>query len=300
MGAAGARKAGGWGFLRAQDRRLWQELAPLTPPPEAPRRRGGTAVLAPPRAGVLALRAFGRFEVRQAGVLLDVWPRRKAKLLLGALALHPDGLRSAELAELIAGEEANPLNGLRVNTWALRRALEPAPGKGEDSAYVRRAGDRYRLAWELVEGFDLRDWEAALAKAVPQRETSPREAIATLEAGFAVVRGPLFDDGPPFDLFEADRERCRRLTCEALGWIAAQHRKAGDYGRAEAALGRAIALAPCDEAGYEALMRLQRARGDIAGVRRAYWDLRRALKTGLDLVPTTELEALYRQLAGGR
>jgi DNA-binding SARP family transcriptional activator len=256
--------------------------------------------LAPPRAGVLALRAFGRFEVRQDGVLLDAWPRRKAKLLLAALALHPDGLRAGELAELIAGEEANPLNVLRVNAWALRRALEPALGRGEDSAYVRREGDRYALAWELVEGFDLRAFEAALAQAAPLRTTAPRAAIATLEAGLALVRGPLFDDGPPFDLFEADRERCRRQAGEALAWIAAQHRQVGAYDRAEAALERAIALAPCDEAGYDALMRLRRARGDAAGVRRAYWDLRRALKTGLGLVPTPELDALYRRLTGDR
>ncbi len=308
-------EAGGFGFLRTQDRRLWQELAPLSPfgrgrgaaadggprpgGPPPPNGRGGTGLLAPPRTGLLALRCFGSFEVRLDGVLLDQWPRRKAKLLLAALALHPAGLRTGDLADLIGGEEANPLNVLRVNTWALRRALEPQLAKGEHSAYLRREGDRYRLAWDLVAEFDVHAFETALAAAEPLRASTPREAVTRLEQGLALVRGPLFDDGPPFDLFEADRERYRQQAIGALIWIAGQHRRVSDYGRAEAALKRAAVLAPCDESVYEALMRMYRALGDIEGVRRAYWDCRRAQKTYLAATPSGAFEALYRQLVGG-
>jgi DNA-binding SARP family transcriptional activator len=248
---------------------------------------------------MLALRCFGAFEIRQDGVLLDPWPRRKAKLLLAALVLHPEGLRAGDLADLIAGDEANPLNVLRVNAWALRRALEPALARGEDSTYVRREQDRYRLAWDRVAEVDVRTFEAAIKAAAPLREAAPREAVAALEGGLALVRGPLLDDGPLFDLFEGDRERYREEAVGALAWIAGHHRRVSDYGRAEAALVRAAAIAPCDESVYDALMRLHRARGDLEGVRRAYWDCRRALKTFLGVTPSAAFEAHYRQLVGG-
>ena len=294
--------AGGYAFLRAQDRDLWQDLAPLSPTgadgvsaPASP-GPGSVALQARPRTGLLSLRCFGSFEVRLDGVLLAPWPRRKAKLLLAALALHPAGLRAGDLADLIAGEEANPLNVLRVNAWALRRVLEPRLARGEASAYVRREGDRYRLAWDLVAELDVRAFEAILGEAEPLRASAPREAVTLLERGLALVRGPLFDDGPPFDLFEADRERHRHQAVGASLWLAGHHRRVGDYGRAEAALKRAAGIAPCDEVVYEALMRLYRAVGNMEGVRRAYWDCRRAQKTWLAATPSAEFEGIYRQL----
>jgi DNA-binding SARP family transcriptional activator len=77
-------------------------------------------------------------------------------------------------------------------------------------------------------------------------------------------------------------------------WLCAHHRRQADYGRAEAALKRACALAPWDEEIYLALFRLYRATGDLDRLRRAYWDCRRALKSHLGQMPSAELEQAYR------
>ncbi|MDB5101794.1 MAG: transcriptional activator domain protein [Cyanobacteria bacterium RYN_339] len=293
QGLAAAERHG-YGFLLEQDQLLWEELRALP--------RGGdgvpSAVLAPAPDGLdtLGLRCLGSFEVRLGGVLLDQWPRRKAKLLLAALALHPGGLPQAELAELIGGDEANPANVLRVNTWALRRALEPGLEKGEESHFIVRDGDVLRLAWDRVAGLDLADHEAAMVEGDALRTSDPRAATAAYDRGLALVRGNLLDDGALYAPLAARRDAVNRRAVEALGWLCAHHRKLGDYRRAEAALARAAELAPWDEEVYLASMRLYRALGQTDKLRRAYWDCRRALKAHLDRVPSEAFEAAYRGL----
>jgi DNA-binding SARP family transcriptional activator len=247
-------------------------------------------------ADLLALRCLGGFEVRQGGVLLDQWPRRKAKLLLAVLALHPDGLPRAELAALVGGDETNPANVLRVNTWALRRALEPTLEKGEASRYVLHEGDNLRLAWDQVASLDLADHEAAMAEGDRLREADARAAAAAYERALGLVRGNLLDDGPLYAALAPRREAINRRVVAALIWLCAHHRKLGDYRRAEAALTRAAELAPWDEEVYLGFMRLYRALGQTDKLRRAYWDCRRALKAHVDRTPSDAFEAAYRGL----
>jgi DNA-binding SARP family transcriptional activator len=275
-------------FLRGQDQRLWEELAAVSAPAAL------TAVV----PATLQLRLLGPFEVRQGGLLLDQWPRRKARLLLAALAMRPTGMRADELAALVGWGEANPHNVLRVNAWALRRALEPGLAKGEPSRYLLVQGDRYRLDPQWVEAIDLLTVESALAEAEELWATTPREAAQATERAMALVHGDLLEEGGAFVVFEPQREAFRRRCVAALHRLGAFYRQHADYGRAESALGRAIAIAPCDEATYLAAMRLYRATGRLEQVRRVYWDCRRALKTHLALVPSAEFEAAYRELSG--
>lgn len=275
-------------FLRGQDQRLWEELAIVG----APAAR--TAVV----PATLKLRLLGPFEVRQGGLVLDQWPRRKARVLLAALAMRPDGWRADELADLVGWGEANPHNVLRVNAWALRRALEPGLAKGEPSRYLLVQGDRYRLDPQWIEAVDLLAVDSALTEAEAGWDAAPREAAQATERAMAMVTGDLLDEGGPFAVFEPQREAFRRRCVGALHRLGAFYRQQADYGRAEVALGRAIAIAPCDEATYMAAMRLYRATGRLEQVRRAYWDCRRALKIQLTLEPSAEFEAGYRALLG--
>jgi ATP/maltotriose-dependent transcriptional regulator MalT/DNA-binding SARP family transcriptional activator len=281
----------GYGFLRGQDRGLWEELQPLEAAPVA---------LESSVPAALELKVLGPFEARLGGVLLDQWPRRKARLLLAALALKPEGLRADELAELVGHGEANPANVLRVNAWALRRVLEPELGKGAPSRYLLVAGDRYRLNPACVATRDLDAFERAMAEADSLKQAAPREAARAIDGAMALVRGDLLDEGGPFAVFEPAREAFRRRCVDALHWLGAHHRRGGDYARAEAALVRAIAIAPCDEGTYMAAMKLYRALGQADRLRRTYWDCRRALKAQQGLTPSEAFEAAYRAcLAGG-
>ncbi|MNT16854.1 Bacterial transcriptional activator domain protein [compost metagenome] len=132
------------------------------------------------------------------------------------------------------------------------------------------------------------------------KDAAPREAARAIDRAMALVRGDLLDEGGPFAVFEPAREAFRRRCVEALHWLGAHHRRGGDYARAESALVRAIAIAPCDEETYMAAMKLYRTLGQSERLRRTYWDCRRALKAQQGLTPSDSFEAVYRAcLAGG-
>lgn len=290
---------GQFDFLEGQDQVLWEELSALAAAPTTAER----LVPAAPAAddGVmtcdLSLRLFGHFEVRQHGVLIDQWPRRKARLLLAALALHPEGLTAEALAVILGGEDVQPENLVRVNAWALRRALEPGLDKRAGSRYVRFEQDRYRLA--PVATSDVAEFRRLIVEAEARREAAPAEAARTYERAIALVRGPLLDEGALFAPFEADRRRLTIDATEACLWLCAHHRRHGDYARAEAALGRGAALDPGNEEVYLASMRLYRALGQREKIRSVYWDCRKALKSREGRAPSEAFEAAYRALLTG-
>jgi ATP/maltotriose-dependent transcriptional regulator MalT/DNA-binding SARP family transcriptional activator len=327
-----------YGFLTTQDQVLWEELAPLvarthapqelevvvpaapieavvvapaepelvTAAPTAPARRGaGTKPAAarpgtgPLSLGKLTFRAFGGFEVRLDGVMLDQWPRRKAKLILAALMLHARGLTLTQLAEALGVKDVTPatLTTLKVDVSALRRTLEPALGKGDVSRYVEMVEDRYVLAWDQVDYLDLKGFDAEMALADSTRERDPLEAAAKYDAALVHYRGNLLEDTFFQEAFEPERERYRFKALSALHWLAEFHGGRGDNTSAETALRRAVELSPCDEASYVALMRLQRAVGKPERIRQVYWDCRKALKQYLGLTPSDEFESAYQQIA---
>jgi DNA-binding SARP family transcriptional activator len=249
--------------------------------------------------GKLTFRAFGGFEVRLDGVMLDQWPRRKAKLILAALMLHARGLTLTQLAEALGVKDVTPatLTTLKVDVSALRRTLEPALGKGDVSRYVEMVEDRYVLAWDQVDYLDLKGFDAEMALADSTRERDPLEAAAKYDAALVHYRGNQLEDTVFQEAFEPERERYRFKALSALHWLAEFHGGRGDNTSAETALRRAVELSPCDEASYVALMRLQRAVGKPERIRQVYWDCRKALKQYLGLTPSDEFESAYQQIA---
>ena len=333
--ATGLIEAYGYGFLRGQDRLLWEELAPVaaaaghptrspaadegttgdpgaTPPTLAPAAAAVPAAASPsaptasPSAsppasppGMLTLRCLGTFDVRRDDVPLDQWPRRKAKLVLAALALRPLGLRTTELAELVGNGDAESGHAiLRVNLPILRRTLEPGLARGEESAYVKSEDGRYVLAWDRVAAFDLTAFEQALAAAEADRRAGREaEAAEACEQALTLYRGDLFDDAYLADYFELERTRAMRQAVEAALFLAAFRGGAGDLLGAEAVLRRAATFAPCEEAVYVALMRHFRDAERPDRARQAYWDCRKALKHHMSVEPSAEFEAAASTLA---
>lgn len=283
----------GYAFLLEQDQALWEELGALA----------GNAVEAggdePSTLDRLTLHCFGPLEVRRGGLLLDHWPRRKAKLILAALALHPRGLTMTELLELVWHDEpkAGSQTVLKVAVSALRRTLEPELIQGEASRYVQLVEDRYVLVAEAVEAVDVWRFEAGFARA--KRERDPARTAAAYEEALAELRGPLLDNPFFASFFDAEREGYRKQALAALHWLADYHRGRGESDAVEGALARATALAPCDEEAYVALMRHYKHTGRPERVRQVYWDCRKAFKQHLGLAPPPELDAAYAAISGG-
>lgn len=278
----------GWGFLHGQDQALWQDLAGLDAPPAdaapTPSRRG-TSRLVTPGTPPLDIKLLGPLEARVDGVLVDQWVRRKAQLVLAALALYPRGLALPELAELMGGEEAagSRFTALKVAISYLRHALEPTLPKGAPSAFVGLEHERYQLVAGSA-AIDVRAFEVAL-------DAGDRAGA------LALYRGNLLDE-PFFQrYFEAEREQLRGRAVAAALALAAAQRATGELAAAEGVLSRIAAIAQTDEAPYEALMDLYLAAGLPEKARQAYWDCRKARKAQLGLPPSDELEGRYRAIA---
>ncbi|MDB5102141.1 MAG: hypothetical protein JWM80_6562 [Cyanobacteria bacterium RYN_339] len=264
----------GYGFLRGQDARLWQELAPAA--------TGDPA---------LDLACFGGLQVRREGVLLDHWPRRKAKLILAAMVLHPEGVRQTTLAEWLGdGDEGSGVAILRMSLRALRGTLEPDLAKGAVSRYVKAEGDLLVLDRAHLGSCDLQAFDEALTAGDGRRDEAPVAAAAHYERALALYQGDLFDETLLRNFFEEERNARRERAAAALAWLAAFHGERGDRSGAEAALRRAVATLPAEEWPYLALMRHQHAAGRPELARQAYWDCRKALKQHLDATPSEAFE----------
>jgi ATP/maltotriose-dependent transcriptional regulator MalT/DNA-binding SARP family transcriptional activator len=308
----------GYGFLAGRDGALWSELAPLVargrsgvPFVEAALSQAAAhAVVVPASDGVtaaepgargLSVRCFGTMEVRLDGVLLDQWPRRKAKAILAALLLYPRGLSLGQLIELLGSESVSQaaLTTMKVDVGALRRALEPSLGKGQASRFVPMMGERYVLDAGGVEFVDVRAFEAAAAAADRIRDEGPTDAAALYAEALRHYRANLLEDGLFARYFDAEREALRQQAVGILMWLAGFHQGRGDESSAEGVLRRAVELAPTDEEAYIALMRQQHRSGRPERIRQVYWDCRKALKTYLGVSPSAAFEAAYAEVARG-
>lgn len=247
---------------------------------------------------LLQLRLFGPMEVLVGEAPIAHWPRRKSKLILAALAMYPRGLSPSELLDCLGPQAGESASSLKQSVSTLRKTLEPNLGAREASRYLQFSEDRYVLRWEAIGGLDLREFEAALQEGERLATSAPDDAAAAFARALAVYQGPLLGGGTFEAFFEAERRRCRAQAVAACTWLADYHGARADWAGGEAALERAIAIAPCEEDAYLALMRLHAARGREERMRQVYWDCRKTLKAQLGATPSAEFEAAYRAMRG--
>jgi LuxR family maltose regulon positive regulatory protein len=279
-------------FLESEDPALTAELAALHAPPQETQ-----AVR--PAPSPLCIRCLGAFEVRQEDVPLEARLRRKAKLVLAALALHPRGLRPADIAEALGRDTftAANQNTLQADIAELRRTLEPGLGRGQASRYILLVDGRYLLNWDCVEPTDVAHLEQALSEAERLAAGGSERALQAYINAVALHTGPLLPDGFFRDYFQMERDGLTARVTRALVWLANHHRARAAWEQAEALLTQAITLTPCDESLYVERMELAQLLGRPERLRQIYWDCRKALKVHLGAAPSEAFEALHRQMA---
>lgn len=237
----------------------------------------------------------GHVAVENGGLRLEggVLASRRSRLILAALALHPEGLASRALAEHIWASPPNTWSAaLRGAIAALRASMEPIGLGGQGLIESTPTG------WSLRSGITVDLDEAALGLDRSERALAEGRAeacLTILDGLMPVVRGALLTEDREGWVDEV-RERQARLAARALAVLA---EALAVTGRSAAAIDAARELLdrdPIDERAHRILIRALAASGDRAGAIRAFEGARSVLSDELGVDPGPELTAAYLEV----
>lgn len=236
---------------------------------------------------MIDLRTLGALELTSAdsnavGSVLTQ-PRRAALLCYLALAL-PRGFhrRDALFALFWPEHDADQArHALRQSIYFLRRALGPKTIVSRGDGELGLAPDQVRCdVWALEAAVD---------------QGRPADALALYRgeplAGFHI------SDAPDFERWlDQERWRVRQLAVTAAWALVAAREREGDAAGAADAAGRAVALAPTDEAAVRRLILLLQRLGDRAAAVRAYEAFAWKLEGEYELQPSAETRSLVASI----
>ena len=247
----------------------------------------------------LTVSLTGRLEIRVDGSVLDDErvPGRQARLLLAYLLLeHDRPVPRAELAEAVWGETPPPtwekaLTGL---VGKLRRLLAEC---GLDArATLTSAFGCYQLLLPPGSSIDVEEAiaaaeEADRAFAAGELATAhDRAALAAAVAGRPLLPG---EDG---GWVEDRRRLLHDVRLRALDRLADVDIAAGELGEALASAEAAVREEPFRETGYQRLMRIHAAAGNVAEALRVFESLRRLLRDELGTTPSAPTRAIHVEI----
>ena len=234
-------------------------------------------------AAMLEIRVIGELEIHVAGKTAQLPPSRRARALLGWLAIHPGRHARSRLAGLFWPDvlEASARASLRSAIWVLRPALGP-----EFGSYL--AADRDTVA---LSGHDLR---------VDLRELRELLARGEPEAAVAWWRGDLLQDLDD-DWVITAREELAHEIAAALHELTQRAVAAADPAAAVTWSRRWAALCPLDESAGAGLVRALIGAGDVPGALEAFDRLQQRLSSELGVALSAATAALVAPLrrAGG-
>lgn len=294
--AARAVVEGGFAFLLEQERNLAFPLLAAHGNRSEPELARASILLLdhlrrvpPPPLHVVTL---GGLDVRQGRRHVESRSlrQRRAGELLALLLLSPGAhLTSEQVAEALFPGKA-PATALILfhhATSALRRALEPELPDRFPSRYLEVEDGQITLRLPPDSCVDLADFEACC------RQGRWEEAVA-------LYGGDLLPEYRYADWTLAPRERLA-LLCQRALLAAAEARLAGGHpDMALDACQRLLSLEPWHEGAVSIGMRACACMNDLAGARRLYRRLEKALADDLGAAPQPELRALYRSLTPTR
>ena len=246
-------------------------------------------------------RVLGGFEVTVDGRRLarSDWQRLSAERLVKLLLATPGHAISRDEAIDTLWPEADPdagHNNLRKALHFARRALD-------DTQALVADGDRIALDGGIVT-VDLDRLEAAFDALALERRPGPRPADADPgdpdDPGGAVETvlelGPLalLPDDRYEDWLVGPRERLRSRWQQIAIEAARRARRAGRSDRAHEIAEQLLAADPTDEAAHRLAIELYAAEGRHHAARRQFELCRRALRSELEVDPSPETEAVFR------
>jgi DNA-binding SARP family transcriptional activator len=233
----------------------------------------------------LRLTLLGGFEARTESGVSVVIPRKKARMLLAYLAMHPTRAHLRDKLATLLWDDA-PTEGARLSLrqalFAIRQALPLDPTVLD--------GDGVALAADAVT-VDVTEFEQLARNGDPE----------ALERSASLYQGDLLEGiGPGSAQFEewlrAERERLHELALEVLAKLLGHRMKLGAIEPAIHAALRLSSLDPLQEAAHRALMRLYVRQGRRAAALRQYQRCVDVLQRELGVEPEEATKEVYREL----
>lgn len=226
----------------------------------------------------------------EAPVPAAAWQRRKTRQLLLYLLTRRGPVPCDEVLEALWPDLSPAAAGQALNTAfsELRRLLEPHLDKGIASRYRER--DEETLAWRR----DAPYWydAAAFEQAVRSGGQAARQALE-------LYRGDFLPEEPYVDWVLRERERLRGLYLNALGAWLEERLQAGEWREGIELARRILEMEPWLEEVWRALMTCYAMLGRRSEALQAYHSCVHALRTELDVAPSSETQALHDQIRDG-
>ena len=261
---------------------------------------GPVSASASARAWPLVIRCLGRIEVVVGSDPVLRWPRKKVKVLLGALLLAEKGIGRHRLEEIVFPESGGDVSSyLDILVSALRRLLEPGLGHRQPSRYLQ-VRDQYYCFEASGAWIDIFEFEQLHRRATAAlRSDRELEAIATLERAIALYRGDLLGDEECLDAFIFPRQRYRLMAIEILERLAEHYLGGSDPEKGRAFAERLLGIEPVHEEAHRHLMRFYGRSGRLELVAAQFNLCRQSLESEIEAEPSEETVALYHRLMTG-
>lgn len=212
---------------------------------------------------------------------------RKARALLGYLALNPAGATRSRLASLLWGDapDAGARTSLRQALSAVRRGLGP-----DAATWLETDGDRVSLATESLQ-----------VDALEILGADPQADLATLQRVTSLYRGPLLEglcaEEAAFEHWRRGEQERIRESMERLTHAAVERAREGED---EAlALRLSLALVNLDwtrESAHRLVMEGYARTGQLATARAHFQRFREQLAANLQTQPSAATLEVYRNL----
>lgn len=246
-----------------------------------------------PRLRVLALGPLQVF-VGDRQVESSAWGSARSRELLMYLLMHPEG-RTKEQAGLAFWPEASSVqlrNSFHVTLHRLRKAL----GRGE---WITLAGDRYRIAPDAIDTFDVATFEREYSEARRAVQRQQPDAMVKLEQALSHFRGDFLDGEPAGDWHFDHRERLQRLYLTGLMELGERQVREERYEKAADSYRRVLARDEFHEEAMLALLRCHAALGERSQALRAYRRYAERLRQELEAEPGRDILRFAERLQDG-
>ena len=243
----------------------------------------------------LQIYLFGSFRlsVRGSVVAKAAWQKRKAKLLVEILALHPaHELHREELIEILFPETDEKTANARFYRvlYAARRALEPNRASYAPADFL--VTDEHQIRLTATNGLWI-DAEAFEQKAREGLKTSNRNL---LESAAELYKGDLLSDEPFEEWIIDRRERLRTLFHSVLRRLAGISEQNGNAEEAHFWLDKILEFERADEKAHQAKIRLFIEQGERCLALRQYEKCSDALRRELSVNPGEETKRLRQKI----